>query len=76
MSLNLELNQSQLEALRGYSDGRITAMELRRRLGGATYGEILMLLGAQNLPLPRAPQQGREGQLERARRWLFPTHEP
>jgi hypothetical protein len=26
--------------------------------------------------LPRAPQQGREEQLERARRWLFPTHEP
>jgi hypothetical protein len=31
------------------------------------------LLGAEDLPLPRAPQQGRAQQLELARRWLFGT---
>ena len=74
--MSIELTQLQLEALRGYSQGQVTAIELRRRLGGATYGEVLSLLGAENLPLPRAPLRGREEQLERARQWLFPTHEP
>lgn len=74
--MSIELSQRQLDALRGYSEGKISAIDLRRRLGGATYGEVLCLLGAQNLPLPRASQHGREQQLERARRWLFPTHEP
>lgn len=73
--MSIELSQRQREALHGYSAGKVTAIDLRRRLGGATYGEVLRLLGAENLPLPRAPQQGREEQLERARRWLFPTHE-
>jgi hypothetical protein len=75
-TMSIELTQRQLEALRGYSQGEVTAIDLRRRLGGATYGEVLSLLGAENLPLPRAPLHGREEQLERARRWLFPTHEP
>jgi hypothetical protein len=74
--MSIELTQRQLESLRAYSEGKVTAIDLRRRLGGATYGEVLCLLGVENLPLPRAPQQGREEQLERARRWLFPTHEP
>jgi hypothetical protein len=74
--MSAELTQRQLEALRGYSQGAVTAIDLRRRLGGATYGEVLSLLGAENLPLPRAPVHGRGEQLERARRWLFPTHEP
>ncbi len=74
--MSMQLDHSQLDALRGYSEGRVTAIELRRRLGGATYGEVLLLLGAANLPLPRPPRQGREEQLERARRWLFPPHEP
>jgi hypothetical protein len=61
-------------ALEAYSRGDMTALELRRRLGGATYGEVLRLLSEQNLPLPRAPVAGREAQIERARAWMFPKH--
>jgi hypothetical protein len=73
--MSAELTQRQLEALRGYSQGKISAIDLRRRLEGATYGEVLRLLGAEKLPLPRAPQHGREQRLELARRWLFAAHE-
>jgi hypothetical protein len=75
-TMSIALSPSQLEALRGYSQGTVSVLDLRRRLDNATYGEVLLLLGAENLPLPQAPQCGREGQLERARRWLFPAHEP
>ncbi len=61
-------------ALEAYSRGDMTAIELRRRLGGATYGEVLGLLSEHNLPLPRAPTADREQQIERARSWLFPKH--
>jgi hypothetical protein len=61
-------------ALEAYSRGDMTALALRRRLGGATYGEVLRLLSEQNLPLPRAPVAGREAQIERARAWMFPKH--
>lgn len=70
----MALDPSQLTALRAYSQGELTALDLRRRLDGATYGDILRLLGEHNLPLPRAPQHGREEQLARARAWLFPAH--
>lgn len=73
--MSMELTQRQFEDLRGYSQGKVTAVDLRGRLGGATYGEVLIMLGAENLPLPRTPPDGREEQLERARRWLFTTHE-
>jgi hypothetical protein len=63
---------TELEALQGYSAGRITAVELRRRLGGATYGEVLERLAEAALPLPRAPLEGREATIARARAWLFP----
>jgi hypothetical protein len=73
--MDAEITQRQREALRGYSEGKISAIDLRRRLGGATYGEVLRLLGAEGLPLPRAPQRGREERLELARRWLFGRNE-
>ncbi len=60
------------QALRAYSRGDMTAIDLRRRLGGATFGEVLMLLGAAGLPLPRAPTEGREEQIATAHAWMFP----
>lgn len=60
------------DALAAYSRGEMTSLELRRRLGGATFGEVLERLGAAALPLPRAPIAGREAVLERARAWMFP----
>ncbi len=50
------MNEKEKEALQAFSHGEMTALELRRRLGGATYGEILSLLSEQDLPLPRAPR--------------------
>lgn len=61
-----------LTALSAYSRGEITALDLRRRLDGATYGEVLDGLSEHRLPLPRAPTTGREAELEQARAWLFP----
>ena len=57
-----------------YSHGEMTALDLRRRLGNATYGDILLLLSEADLPLPRAPTAGREETLKRAREWMFPKH--
>lgn len=68
------MNQKEKQALEAFSRGEMTALELRRRLGGATYGEVLRLLSEAELPLPRAPEKGREEQLERARAWMFPKH--
>ena len=59
-------------ALAAYSRGDMTAIELRRRLGGASYGDVLLLLSSEGLPLPRAPVAGREAQIAQARAWLFP----
>lgn len=58
--------------LKQYSLGEITALELRKRMGGATFGDVLIALGEANLPLPRASQKGREESISRARNWLFP----
>ena len=63
-----------LDDLSAFSRGDMTAMELRRRLDGATYGEVLARLAEQGLTLPRAPASGREPQIARARAWLFPRH--
>jgi hypothetical protein len=52
----------------------MTALDLRRRLGGATYGEVLQRLSEERLPLPRPPAAGREEQIARARAWMFPKH--
>ena len=64
------------EALQACSRGKMTAIELRRRLGGASYGEVRQRLGEARLPLPRAPQAGREAAIARAHRWMFPSDAP
>lgn len=63
------------EALAAYSRGAMDSIELRRRLGDATFGEVLERLAEAGLPLPRAPQAGREAVIARARAWMFP-HDP
>ena len=68
------MDDQRLQWLKAYSRGEMTALELRRRLDGATYGDVLILLGEADLPLPRAPVEGREEQLHRARAWMFPKH--
>ncbi len=61
-------------ALEAYSRGIITAIDLRRRLGGVGYGEVLRMLSEADLPLPRAPTAGREEDIARARAWMFPKN--
>lgn len=70
------MNDADKRALVAYSRGDMTAIDLRRRLGDASYGDILILLSEAELPLPRAPIAGREEQLERARAWMFPRDVP
>jgi len=66
------MSETDRPALEAYSRGELTAIALRRRLGDASFGDVLMLLGEAGLPLPRAPVAGREAQIERARSWMFP----
>ena len=66
------MDDRQKQALTAYSRCEMTALELRGRLGDATYGEVLRLLGEAGLPLPQAPVKGREDQIRRAREWMFP----
>ncbi len=47
-------------------------MELRRALGGITFGDVLIELAKRDLPLPRASRAGREERIAEARAWLFP----
>ena len=68
------MNEMEKKFLEAYSRGEMTALELRRRLNGASYGDVLRLLSEADLPLPRAPVAGREEQIERARAWMFPKH--
>ena len=68
------MNEKEKQALEAYSRGDMTAIELRRRLGGVSYGDVLRLLSEEGLPLPRAPVAGREEQIKRARAWMFPNH--
>ncbi len=60
------------DLLRRYSEARISAIELRRALGGISYGDVLIELAKRDLPLPRAPEAGREERIAAARDWLFP----
>lgn len=69
------MNEKEKKALEAFSHGEMSALDLRRRLGGATYGDVLRLLSDEELPLPRAPVAGREEQLARARAWMFPKQE-
>lgn len=66
------MRYDQGNTLKAYSRGEISAIDLRRRLGGIGYGDILRLLADAHLPLPRIPTAGREAHLDQARRWLFP----
>lgn len=68
------MSEQRRRALEAYSRGEMTALELRRRLDGASYGDVLRLLSDEHLPLPRAPVAGREDQISRARAWMFPKH--
>ncbi len=70
------MDEPSRQALAAYSKGAMTAIELRRRLGDASYGDVLRLLGEENLPLPRAPVEGRDADLARARAWMFPKSCP
>jgi len=70
------MNEKEKLALEAFSKGGMTAIELRRRLGGATYGEVLRLMSEEALPLPRAPVAGREEQIKRAHSWMFPKNVP
>lgn len=60
-----------LDILRAYAAGELSAPDARRRLGDCSFAELLIALAANDLPLPRAPVAGREASVERARRWLF-----
>ena len=58
--------------LKRYSEGQISAIELRRALGGITFGDVLIELAKRELPLPRAPEAGRHQHIAAARALLFP----
>jgi hypothetical protein len=60
------------ELFKRYSEAQISAVELRRALGGATFADVLIELAKRNLPLPRAPEAGREQRIAAARILLFP----
>ncbi len=61
-----------LRLLREHSVARLTALDLRRALDGATYGEVLRMRADAGLPLPRAFVEGREEQIAEARAWMLP----
>jgi hypothetical protein len=58
--------------LKRYSNAQISAVELRRTLGGVTFGDVLIELAQRGLPLPRAPETGRQQRIAEARSLLFP----
>ena len=60
-----------LALLERFSRGEVTALDVRRRMDDATYGDVLVAMGAANLPLPIASQKGREDRIALAKNWLF-----
>jgi hypothetical protein len=68
------MTEAEIKALLGqYSRAEISAIELRRALGGITYGDVLIELANHNLTLPHRPQAGSKERIARARAVLFPT---
>jgi hypothetical protein len=67
------MNEPQMQALDTCSRGEMTAVELHRRLGGASHGDVLRLLREAALPLLRAPAADRAEQHQRARARMFPN---
>ncbi len=63
-----------LDLLTRFSAGRISAIEVRKRLDDATYGDLLRLLADAGLSLPPSDPTGREQDLAKARAWMFPDH--
>jgi hypothetical protein len=68
--MSSETHQHQL--LTRYSQGETSTMQVRGALGDISFGELLMKMGAEGLPLPVTPVQGREGVVRRLREVLFP----
>jgi hypothetical protein len=58
--------------LKRYSKAYISVIELRRALGGITFGDVLTELAKRDLPLPRASEAGRQQRIAAARAVLFP----
>ncbi|HEY6433346.1 MAG TPA: hypothetical protein VIZ17_15310 [Acetobacteraceae bacterium] len=50
------METDETELLKRYSEARISAIELRRALGGITFGDVLAELAKRDLPL-RARQK-------------------
>ena len=70
------MTEDDRRALEAYSRCEMSAIELRRRLGDISCGDVLLRpLGEEGLPLPRAPDEGREEQFARAREWMSPKHD-
>ena len=65
-------NVEKTTLLQRYSRGEMTAGELRWRLGDISYADVIIELAQRDIPLPRAPQKGREEKIARAYAWLFP----
>ena len=63
-----------LPLLQRYSRGDFTALDLRRRLNDATYGEVFVAMSGADLPSPTASQKGREERIALAKSWLFPAN--
>jgi hypothetical protein len=61
-----------LRLLERYAQATISAMEVRRALGGITFGDLLVELAKRDLSLPRASRAGREERIAEARALLFP----
>ncbi len=60
------------ELLARYSRAEISAIQLRRALGGISYGDVLTQMARHGLPLPQPVNEDSRQRIDRAREWLFP----